>query len=69
MQALQGQYEAGKQGRPNFPGTTPSQGGGNGTRKGSKSLAAAMALPINKGKSADEVQKHVESLGYTVTKP
>jgi len=69
MQALQGQYEAGKQGRPNFPGTTPSQGGGNGTRKGSRSLAAAMALPINKGKSADEVQKHLESLGYIVTKP
>jgi hypothetical protein len=50
------------------PGYVPP-GGGNGTRKGSKSLAAAMALPINKGKSADEVQKHMESLGYIVTKP
>ena len=35
----------------------------------SRSLSAAMALPINKGKSADEVQKDMESLGYTVTKP
>jgi hypothetical protein len=27
MQALQGQYEAGKQGKPNFPGATPEAGG------------------------------------------
>jgi hypothetical protein len=50
--------------------TSPNSGGGNAPKsKGSRSLSAAMALPVNKGKSADEVQKHLESLGYTVTKP
>jgi hypothetical protein len=52
---------------------TPGSGAallGNGPKsKGSRSLAASMAKPFNKGKSADEVQKHLESLGYTVTKP
>jgi hypothetical protein len=37
--------------------------------KGARSLAAAMALPINKGKSAAEVEKHLKDLGYTVTRP
>jgi len=70
LQALKSQYDAAKEGKPNFPGTESSpNNGGKGVSKGSRSLAAAMALPINKGKSAEEVQKHLESLGYTVVKP
>ena len=38
-------------------------------KKGSRSLKAAMDLPINKGKSETEVAKHLEDLGYTVTRP
>lgn len=67
MDALRGQYEAGKEGRPNFPGGATQSGGGKS--KGSRSLAAAMSLPVNKGKSAAEVEKHLLDLGYTVTKP
>lgn len=33
MKALEGQYTEGKQGKPNFPGTTPPLGGGNGAGK------------------------------------
>lgn len=35
--------------------------------KGSVSLKAAMALPVNKGKSEDEVRRDITSHGYTVT--
>lgn len=45
----------------------PQPGGsGGGGSKGSVNLKDAMALPINKGKSEQEVRQHVESLGYTV---
>ena len=40
-----------------------------GGKKGSRSLKAAMGLPVNKGKSEAEVTKHLEDFGYTVTKP
>lgn len=45
--------------------------GGNNHAKPSKgrSLSAAMSLPINKGKTAQEVEKHLTDLGYTVTRP
>lgn len=64
MQALQGQYTAGKQGKPNFPGTSPS---GSPQAKGKHSLSKAMTLPFNKGKTADQVRKDLESYGYEVT--
>ena len=77
MGALRGQYEKGmskdgKPGTPNFPaqpGATPSGGGAPKGGKGSRSLKAAMALPVNKGKSAAAVAKHLTELGYTVTTP
>ncbi len=40
-----------------------------GQTKGAWSLAAAMALPVNKGKSAEQVQADLKKHGYDVTKP
>jgi len=78
LDALKGQYEAGKTGKPNFPtpppglgdGTTP-QGGGNATPKPKKriSIKMAMMLPENKGKTEAEVTKHLTDSGYTPVKP
>jgi hypothetical protein len=78
LDALKGQYEAGKTGKPNFPtpppglgdGTTP-QGGGNTTpkSKGRRSIKGAMKLPENKGKTEAEVTKHLTDSGYTPVKP
>jgi hypothetical protein len=44
-------------------------GSSGGEKKGKRSLAAAMALPVNKGKTKEEVKKHMESLGYEVIEP
>jgi hypothetical protein len=57
---------------PIAPGAAATLGGGNTSSQGTKgrrSLAAAMALPINKGKSEAEVSKHLSDLGYTVVRP
>jgi hypothetical protein len=40
--------------------------GGGGEKKGKVSLAKAKALPENKGKSDEEIKKHIESLHYEV---
>jgi hypothetical protein len=50
-------------------GATPATGAAGGASKGSRSLGAAMALPVNKGKSEAEVEQHLRSLGYNVTRP
>jgi len=70
VHALQLQYEAGKSGRPNFPGTTPSAGGGNtpppaAKSKGIVSIAAAMQKPKYKGKTKEEVSSAITAAGYT----
>jgi hypothetical protein len=40
-----------------------------GQSKGARSLAAAMALDVNKGKTEAQVESHLKELGYTVTRP
>jgi hypothetical protein len=47
----------------------PATGAAGGASKGSRSLGAAMALPVNQGKSEAEVEQHLRSLGYSVTRP
>jgi hypothetical protein len=65
VNALKAQYEAGKKGQPNFGGTGSSEN--KPASKGSRSLKAAMDLPVNKGKTAEQVTQHLKSLGYEVT--
>lgn len=48
----------------------PTPGPANlGGSKGSRSLAAAMTLPVNKGKTETEVEQDLIAHGYTVTRP
>lgn len=62
--ALRLQYEAGMQGKPNFPsvpGAPPSGGS-----KGTKSLKAAMAMPQNKRKTKQQVMLDLNKHGWKV---
>lgn len=62
IQALQSQYQAGMQGKPNFPGTSPS---GTPQTKGKVSIAAAKLKPKYKGKSDKEISDAITAAGYT----
>ena len=66
LAALKGQYDAGKSGRPNFPGAAPTPQGGGGGSKPKHSLKKAMALPFNQGKSEAQVRADLEAHHYEV---
>lgn len=63
MSALKGQYDAGRSGRPNFGNNQPPPSDQN--PKGTVSIAKAMKLKQNKGKTEDQVKADILAHGYT----
>ena len=71
VNALRAQYNAGRQGHPNFDGenSSPAPSGGSpqqGTSGLGVKLSDAMALPQNKGKTAQQVTADIQAHGHAV---
>ena len=71
MDALKGQFEAGKEGRPNFPGANPAATGGvpQSSAKQKVSIAKAKLKPQYKNLTDDQVKQAIEASGKYVAVP
>lgn len=68
LQALQGQYQSGKSGKPNFVGPKTQQlrdSISSGSSKGIVSISQAMQKPKYKDKTKEQVSAAITAAGYT----
>ena len=67
VNALRDQYNAGRQGHPNFDGAPPTVPPASPAASGlGVKLSDAMSLPQNKGKTAQQVTADIQAHGHTV---